>query len=69
MPFTICRDPGHPESSFRTWEEAVDVIRKLFEASLTERGELYIVETDRAGERVRVFSVDDEVAPTWAAGH
>ncbi len=67
MGFTIYKAPhATPASGHPTREEAVDGIRELFEAGLAERGEFYIVETDAEGNVVRVFDVDDEVAPSTA---
>jgi hypothetical protein len=61
--FTICKTPGDPDyRSYATREEAVQGIRELFEAGLAERGDFYIVEQDDAGEVIRVFDADDEVA-------
>jgi hypothetical protein len=54
-------------TSYATREEAVAGIRELFEHSLAERGEFYIVESDENGEVLSVFDVDDEVAPPAAA--
>lgn len=66
--FTICKAPGDPDyRSYATRAEAVQGIRELFEAGLAERGEFYVVEQDGDGEVIRVFDVDDEVAPTASA--
>ena len=62
MAFWICKEPGNPGSVHKTRDEAVEGIRELFEAGLAERGEFYIVETDSAGNVIRSFDVDDEVA-------
>lgn len=66
--FTIYKAPhGTPDrSSYRTREEAVSGIRELFEHSLAERGEFYIVQRDEQGNVLSVFDVDDEVAPPAA---
>lgn len=62
--FTICKAPGDPDyRSYATREDAVQGVRELFEAGVAERGEFYIAEQDSAGKVVRVFSVDDEIAP------
>jgi len=62
--FTIVKAPGHPEpTSYATREEAVAGIRELFEHGLAERGEFYIAESDGHGKVLRVFGVDDELAP------
>jgi hypothetical protein len=62
--FTICKSPGDPDyRSFATREDAVQGVRELFESGVAERGEFYIAERDSDGKVVRVFSVDDEVAP------
>jgi hypothetical protein len=66
--FTICKAPGDPDHrSYGTREEAVQGIRELFEAGLAERGDFYVAEQDDAGEVIRVFDVDDEVASTASA--
>ena len=57
-------DPG---SIHETREEAVEAVRELFEAGLAERGEFNIVELGPDRRVVRVFNVDDEVAPAPAA--
>jgi hypothetical protein len=62
--FTICKAPGDPDyRSYATREDAVQGIRELFAAGVAERGEFYIAERDSDGNVVRVFSVDDEIAP------
>lgn len=62
--YTITKTPGYPDrTSYRTAEEAVAGIRELFEHGLAERGEFYIAESDEHGKVLRVFDVDDEVAP------
>lgn len=66
--FTICKAPGDPDyRSYATREEAVQGIRELFEAGVAERGEFSIAERDREGNVIRVFSVDDEIAPPTKA--
>ncbi|MGH3040561.1 MAG: hypothetical protein ACRDNG_02260 [Gaiellaceae bacterium] len=67
--FTIYKAPhGTPDrTSYRTREEAAAGIRELFEHGLAERGEFYIVEADEEGNVLKVFDVDDEVAPPAAA--
>ena len=65
--FTIYKSPNaDPGSRHATREEAVAGIRELFEAGLAERGEFYVVETDSAGNVVRTFDVDDEIASAAA---
>ncbi len=68
MGFTIYKTPGDRGSWHATREEAVEGIRELFEAGLAERGEFYIVERDSEGNVLRVFNVDDEIAPAAASG-
>lgn len=66
--FTICKAPGDPDyRSYATRQEAVQGIRELFEAGLAERGDFYIVEQNDAGEVIRVFDVDDEIASAASA--
>jgi len=50
-----------------TEAEAVQAIRELFEAGLAERGEFNIAELGPDRRVIRVFGVDDEVAPAAAA--
>src|SRR5262245_47862156 len=40
---------------------------RLFDAGLAERGEFCVVGQNDAGEVIRVFDVDDEVAPSASA--
>lgn len=47
--------------------EAVQAIRELFEAGRAERGEFNIAELGPDRRVIRVFDVDDDVAPAAAA--
>jgi hypothetical protein len=50
-----------------TEAEAIQAIRELFEAGLVERGEFNIAELGPDRRVIRVFDVDDDVAPAAAA--
>jgi hypothetical protein len=54
-------------SVHETEMEAVDAIREMFEAGFAVPGEYNIVELGPDRRVVRVFDVDDEVAPPVAA--
>jgi len=50
-------------STHETESEAVEAIRELFEAGFAVPGEFNIVELGPGRRVVRVFDVDDQVAP------
>jgi hypothetical protein len=54
-------------SVHETEAEAVQAIRELFEAGSAERGEFNIAQLGSDRRVIRVFDVDDDVAPAAAA--
>jgi hypothetical protein len=54
-------------SAHETEAEAVEAIRELFEAGFAVPGEFNIVELGPDRRVIRVFDVDDEIAPPVAA--